>query len=126
MVYCTKCGEKNVDDAKYCKKCGINQENLYEKNVDKGFEKSIDEWGKKFGDRMERWGEDFGSQVENECLGFPKGGVIFGLLLGIIIISVGLQMMFRWQINFGPFIVVIIGLLFVAGAVYNVIRKRSR
>lgn len=126
MVYCTKCGEKNVDDAKYCKKCGINQENLYEKNVDKGFEKSIDEWGKKFGDRMERWGEDFGSQVENECLGFPKGGAIFGLLLGIIIISVGLQMMFRWQINFEPFIVVIIGLFFVAGAVYNVIRKRSR
>ena len=126
MVYCTKCGEKNVDDAKYCIKCGTNLEKIPTKNIEQGFESSVDEWGKKFGERMESWGEDFGRQVENECLGFPKGGIIFGLLLGLIIISVGLQMIFGWQINFRPFIVVIIGLLFVAGAVYNFIRKRSR
>jgi len=125
MVYCTKCGKRNADDAKYCEKCGVNLENLPEKSVEKGFEKSVEEWGEQFGERMERWGEDFGKRVENDCFGLPKGGAIFGLLLGLIILSVGLQMVFRWHINFGPFVVVIIGLLFVVSAIYSFTRRRS-
>ncbi len=125
MVYCTKCGKKNVDNAKYCEKCGVNLGNLPEKSVEKGFEKSVEEWGEQFGERMERWGEDFGRRVENDCFGLPKGGAIFGLLLGLIIVIVGLQMVFGWHINFGPFVVVIIGLLFVVGAIYSFTRRRS-
>jgi len=40
MVYCTKCGLKNLDDAKYCGKCGVKleifQEKSWEKRVEKG------------------------------------------------------------------------------------------
>ena len=121
MPYCTKCGEKNSEDTKYCVKCGSN----LDANLEEGFEKSIEKSAEQFGERMEKWGEDFGKKAENECFGLPRGGTILGLLIGIIIIIVGLQQVFGWQIDVGPFAIIIVGLLFTVGAIYGLTRRRS-
>jgi uncharacterized membrane protein YvbJ len=121
MVYCSYCGEKNEENSEYCVKCGANLEVRQEKN----WEKRIDEWGEDIGKRAEKWGEDMGKRAENECFGLPRGSTIIGLLIGIIIIIVGLQQVFGWQIDIGAFVTIIVGLLFVAGAIYGLTRRRS-
>jgi uncharacterized membrane protein YvbJ len=121
MVYCTYCGEKNEADGEYCIKCGANLKGIQKKNVEERFEESVEQ----FGERMERWGEGMGKRAENECFGLPSGGAIFGLLIGIIIIIVGLQQVFGWSIDVGPFVIMVIGLLFVAGALYGLTRKKN-
>ena len=124
MVYCSKCGEKNLDDSEYCVKCGVNLEGSHKKSLEGRFEKSIEESAEQFGERMEKWGENFGKRAENECFGLPRGGAIFGLFIGIIIIIVGLQQVFGWQIEVGSFVIIVVGLLFVAGAIYGLTRRR--
>jgi len=114
LAYCTKCGEKNSDSAKYCVKCGANLEALQETSFEKRFE-----------DTVENFADQVGKRMENECFGLPRGGAIFGLLIGIIIIIVGLQQVFEWQIDVGPLATIIVGLLFVAGAIYGLTRRRS-
>ena len=124
MVYCTKCGEKNAEDSKYCGKCGADL-GLQEKSVEGRFERSIEKSAEQFGERMEKWGEDMGKRAENDCFGLPRGGTILGLLIGIIIIIVGLQQVFGWEIDVGPFAIIIVGLLFIVGAIYGLTRRRS-
>jgi hypothetical protein len=67
-----------------------------------------------------------GRSREDECFGIPRGGAIFGLFIGIIVIIVGLQQVFGWQIDVdvGPFATIIVGLLFVVGAIYGLTRRR--
>ena len=125
MVYCSKCGEKNSESSKYCVKCGANLEDSPKKSLEGRFEKSIEKSAEQFGERMEKWGEDFGKRAENECFGLPRGGAIVGLFIGIIIIIVGLQQVFGWQIDVGPFVTIIVGLLFAVGAIYGLTRRRS-
>jgi hypothetical protein len=60
---------------------------------------------------------------EQECFGLPRGGAIFGLFIGIIIIIVGLQQFFGWDIDVGPLAIIIIGVLFIAGALYGLMRR---
>jgi len=124
MVYCTYCGEKNLDDAKNCIKCEANLD-LPEKSLEERFQKSIEESAEQFGERMEKWGKDFGKRAENECFGLPRGGAIFGLLIGVIIIIVGLQQVFGLNIDVGPFAIIVVGLLFTAGAIYGLTSRRS-
>ena len=62
-------------------------------------------------------------RVQDECFGLPRGGAIFGLFIGVIIIFVGLQQVFGWEIDIGPFALVIIGILFIAGAIYGLSRR---
>jgi hypothetical protein len=66
-----------------------------------------------------------GRRREDECFGLPRGGSIFGLFIGIIIIFVGLQQAFGWNIDVGPFAIIIVGLLMAAGAIYSLTRRRS-
>ncbi len=66
-----------------------------------------------------------GRSREDECFGIPRGGAIFGLFIGIIVIIVGLQQVFGWQIDVGPFITIIVGLLFVVGAIYKLVSRGS-
>ena len=103
MVYCTECGFKNLDDAKYCTKCGavlhVYREERWEK-------------------RLEEWGEGFGKRVEKECFGLRRGGIIVGLFMGIFIIIVGISILvgasiFRW---IWSFFIIMIGLLITIGA----------
>lgn len=64
MVYCTKCGKKNDNDAKYCDKCGnplYSTKKSFEREIGQGFE---------------------------EC--FAGFGRVFFILFGIIIVLIGL------------------------------------
>jgi len=106
MVYCTKCGTKNEEDAAVCVKCGASL-------------------GARPPARRER------RRPEKECFGLPYGGAIVGLIIGIIIILVGLSQVpgilppeievwdYLW-----PFIIIVFGILIVAGALYGYSRSR--
>ncbi|MFA5364095.1 MAG: zinc ribbon domain-containing protein [Candidatus Bathyarchaeia archaeon] len=100
MVYCTKCGTKNDDDAALCVNCK-EPLNVYQTM------------------RRER------HRKESECFGLPHGGQIAGLVLGLIIILWGLSTV--PGLNFGrylwAFIIVIFGSLMVLGALYSMRRR---
>lgn len=126
LVYCTKCGTKNKEDAKHCSKCGADLEVSREKRL----ERRVEEWGEEFGRRAEEWGEQFGKHAEEECFELPHGGAIFGLFIGAIIILAGaiflLQEMGVIVKGFHllwPFFVIIFGMLFVASAIYSLTRR---
>ena len=106
MVYCTKCGTKNDEDAAVCVKCGASLAGR-------------PAW------RRER------RRREEECFGLPHGGAIVGLVFGAIIIIAGLLLALQewnvieeidWDIIW-PFIVIIFGTLVVAGALYGYSRR---
>jgi len=101
MVYCTKCGTKNEEDATICVKC---KEPL-------GSYQTV---------RRER------RRKENECFGLPHGGSIAGLVIGLIIILWGVTSVL--DIDFGDYlwalIIIIFGTLMVAGALYAMSRRR--
>jgi len=101
MVYCTKCGTKNEENAKSCVTC---KEPLMSTQTS----------------RHER------RQKENECFGLPQGGSVFGIIIGAIIILWGLSSVL--DIPFGsyfwPLIIIIFGTLMVAGALYSMNRRR--
>jgi uncharacterized membrane protein YvbJ len=101
MVYCTKCGTKNEEDAVICVNC---KEPLMGSQTF----------------RRER------RRRENECFGLPHGGSIAGLVLGFIIILWGVTSVL--DIPFGNYlwavIIVIFGTLMVAGALYSMSRRR--
>lgn len=108
MVYCTKCGFKNEAETEVCTKCGASLQ--------------VSSPGRRrpkdgcFGSR---------SRGENECFGLPYGGSIAGLIFGVIIIIVGLAIYFGediWQYIW-PFLIVVFGLLIVAGALYGMRRR---
>jgi uncharacterized membrane protein YvbJ len=100
MVYCTNCGTKNEEDAAVCVKCGQSL---------RGYQTG----------RRER------RQREDECFGLPHGGTIVGLIIGMIIILWGISTI--TDIDFGdyfwPLIIIIFGILIVAGALYKYSRK---
>jgi uncharacterized membrane protein YvbJ len=98
MVYCVKCGTKNPDDAQVCSKCGAQ---LYTTGESKHYRR-----------------------MENECFGLPRGGMIAGIVIGLIIILAGVSFLVQAvypQINFPwwPFVLIIFGVLILAGALYN-------
>jgi len=104
MVYCIKCGTKNEEDAVVCVKCGAS-----------------------LGARP-AWTRER-RRPEKECFGLPHGGAIVGLIIGIIIILVGLSQVpgILPEIDLGkyiwPFIIIVFGILIVAGALYSYSRR---
>ena len=62
-------------------------------------------------------------RVENECFGLPNGGAIAAFVFGTIIILLGvalfLQANYSININVWPIILVIFGVLILAGALYG-------
>jgi uncharacterized membrane protein YvbJ len=103
MVYCSKCGKQNEANVEICVDCGASL--LSGKDERK--------W-----DARER-------RKKDECFGLPGGGAIVGLFIGIIIIVVGLQQVLGISIDVGPLAIIIVGLLFVAGAIYGLTRRSS-
>jgi uncharacterized membrane protein YvbJ len=95
MVYCAKCGAKNDDNAKVCSQCGAL---LY---VTTG--------------RPEHY-----RRMEDECFGIPRGGTVVGIFIGLIILLAGISLLFQelYKINipWWPFIVILFGLLIIIGA----------
>ena len=107
MVYCTKCGTKNEEDAAVCVKCGAS---LVTRPA----------W------RRER------ERTEEECFGLPHGGAIVGALIGIIIIIVGLSWvpgLIPPEVRevtdplFWPAIIIVVGVLIIAGTLYGLSRR---
>ncbi len=110
LVYCSKCGAKNEDDAKVCVSCGAS---LYAPK------RAARRRGNEcFGPKEEK-------RFEEECFGLPYGGAIVGIIFGIIILVFG----FAWLANIniwnylGPVAVIIIGALIIAGVAYGATRR---
>lgn len=98
MVYCHKCGTNNEEGTEYCVNCGVA---LYPER----------------GRRRQ-------SEERDMCFGLPRGGAIFGLFIGIIIILAGLNELYGWQIDLGPFAIIVVGILIATGAIYGLSRRR--
>ncbi len=100
MVYCSKCGTQNPDTNTACSNCGAP---LYT-----------------VGQRYPGSDREHYRRMENECFGLPNGGMIVGIIIGIIIILVGLSLFLQTTygitIDFWPIILIIFGLLILAGA----------
>ena len=96
MATCSKCGAENTEDAKFCNGCGATLGHIERR-----------------------------SKPRDECFGLPRGGAIFGLFIGAIIILSGLSSLLGWQIELGTFAIIAFGLLIVVGAIYGLTRKRS-
>ena len=107
MVTCSKCGKQSEDNAEFCVSCGASLSQV--------------ESERKHGSACFGGSE---RRMDNECFGLPRGGEIFGLVIGLIIIIVGLQQVFGWNIDVGPFATIIVGLLFAAGAIYGLTRRK--
>lgn len=121
MVYCTKCGTKNPDDAKVCSQCGAS---LYAIGESEGQGRVEDEcWGTR------RQGEPY-RRMQHECFGIPRGGVIVGIAIGAIILLAGVIVLLQQAnlissgISVWPFAIIIFGILIVIGALYGLSRRR--
>ncbi len=99
MVYCSECGTDNEEGTEYCVKCGAA---LYPKR----------------GGIRRR-------EKRDECFGLPHGSSIFGIFIGIIIILWGAEELLGWKIDLGPFAIIVVGILIVAGAIYGMSRRQS-
>lgn len=110
MVYCTKCGSKNEDDAEVCVSCGASLH--APRRVVKRREDEC------FGSRGEK-------RFEEECFGLPYGGAIVGIIFGIIILVFGFALLAKINIwdYIGPLFVIIIGVLIIAGVIYGATRR---
>ena len=103
MVYCTKCGTKNPDDATVCLKCGKSLHMI--------------------GDR------EYYRRVEKECFGIPRGNTIFVLAIGLIVLLWGCIMILQQAnvlpkgLDVWPFALVIFGVLLLIGAMYALSRR---
>jgi hypothetical protein len=107
LVYCPKCGTKNEDTATFCIKCGASlQTGTYTSR------------------RYER------RRAEEECFGLPHGGAIAGVVIGLIILLWGVLLLAQqagWitgTFDFWVVILIIIGILMIAGAAYRMTRPR--
>ena len=102
MVYCQKCGTKNEDNADYCTKCGANLQT-----------------GTHVSKRHER------KKAEEDCFGLPNGNAIGGIILGILILLWGLTTFLDITFNFWYIIIIVFGILMIAGALYKITRSKS-
>jgi uncharacterized membrane protein YvbJ len=104
MVYCTKCGAKNPDDAKVCSQCGSPL--------------------KAVGDR------EYYRRMEDECFGIPHGGAIVGVAIGAIILIWGVILILQElkivpsAVDWWPIALMVIGVLFIIAAIYRLQRRR--
>ena len=118
MVYCTKCGAQNDDDADHCSSCGASLK--VARREKRGWEEEIEVRAEEFGERAEKWGRN----MEDECFGLPGGGSIVGILFGLAIILLGVRELLGWNIDFGPFAIIVVGALILAGALYQQNKRR--
>jgi len=105
LVNCSKCGVANRDDAKFCVSCGSMLS----------------------AERVKKRDDCFGSsEPEKACFGLPYGGVIVGIVIGLFIVIWGLAQLAGQSVSqyIGPLILIMIGVLIVAGAIYGLSRRR--
>ena len=97
MVYCQDCGTINDDTAVDCSNCGASLRTRRR--------------------TPRRAGRD-------ECFGLPQGGSIVGIIIGIVIILSGIQSLMGWNLDFGPYLIIVVGILIAAGAYYQMNRNK--
>jgi len=99
MVYCTKCGTENLDDAETCANCGVSLR-------DRPF-------------RTRRSDQDMCFGGRNRSM----GPIIFGAIMILVGLSFLLERTFAWARidNLWPLIIIGIGLL----VVYNATQKQK-
>jgi len=120
VVYCSKCGTKNPDDAKICSQCGAP---LYAA-AETGRERYEDECGGR-----RRAGEPY-RRVESECFGIPRGGTIVGIAIGTIIVLAGVIWLLQQTnlisstVSVWPLAAIIFGILIIIGALYGLSHRR--
>jgi hypothetical protein len=70
MIYCSKCGKENDDDAEFCSKCGNSltdvraKDTKFEKQVE-DFAESVERVGKKAGKKIEQTARRFGEKTQD-------------------------------------------------------------
>ena len=98
MVYCSKCGFKNQDDAIACASCAANL--------------SVNHEAKR-------------TEYEDMCFG-RRGSGFWGIFVGAMILLFGvtmlLQQLYGIKIDFWPIVIVAIGIL----VIWNALSRRSR
>jgi ribosomal protein L40E len=111
LVYCTKCGAQNEDTAVVCVKCGAS---LQTRPVES--------------QRYEKY-EKHEKRREDECFGLPHGGAIAGIVIGGLILLWGIVTLALQQgwitstPDLGWLVLIIFGVLIVAGAIYRMSRR---
>jgi len=97
LVYCKECGTNNDDTAVTCSNCGKSLSSQIRSTRRAG---------------------------RNECFGLPQGGTIVGIIIGIIIILAGIQSLMGWNLDFGPYMIILVGILIAAGAYYQMNKSK--
>ena len=96
MVICSKCGVDNKENAKFCVNCGNNLLEIKHKK----------------------------RHPKDECFGLPHGGAIFGLVIGAVIVIWGFTELLGLNVELGTYVIIIIGIIIVSGAIYNLKKNR--
>ncbi len=114
MPYCQNCGTKNEEGVEFCSNC---QQPLYDTRR-----------------RRTRHDGCYGEErEEQECFGLPHGGIIFGIFFGLILLIAGvvliLQNVLGIPVNvngqlIGPVVLIAIAILIIAGAIYQLGRRK--
>lgn len=105
MVYCTKCGAKNPDDAITCSNCGAPLNPVRE-------------------ERRRQY-----RRYEDECFGIPHGGAIVGMAIGLLILLGGLIIILQEEklissnVSLWPFVLIVFGVLIVVAALFRTRRQ---
>jgi uncharacterized membrane protein YvbJ len=106
MVYCSKCGTLNADDAKVCIKCGAPLQGASSETAYSPY------W------RHRRY--------EGDYYHYRSGAGIGALILGVIVILIGLSVLFSqvygFNFPFWPTILVLIGIWIL----YSGLRRNRR
>jgi len=97
MVYCQECGTNNDDTADHCSNCGASLRSR---------------------SRVPR------RAGRDECFGLPQGGAIFGIIIGLVIIITGLQSLLGFDLDLGPYMIILVGVLIAAGAIYQMNQRK--
>ena len=101
MVYCTKCGTQNLDDAEVCSNCGVSLVDRPTRH-----RRSDRDMDMCFGGR-----------------GRTMGPIVFGAIMILVGLSFLLERTYAWMNldNLWPLIIIAIGLL----VVYNATQRRK-
>jgi uncharacterized membrane protein YvbJ len=114
MVYCHNCGTKNDDDSEFCSKCGEPLKDV------RDYDRRRHHRDHHHRERDECFGSD-----KNGCFGLPHGNIIGPVIAGVVLILIGISSIYGFDIwnVFWPVLLVILGILILAGAIYST-RKR--
>jgi len=99
VVYCTECGARNPDDAKFCVKCGAA---LYPERSP---------------------GRVSHGRAREMCFGVPVSGRIWGVVFGLVIVLWGLSDLMGRRLNFFAILAIVFGFAILSGALKGSSRR---